>query len=289
MQGGQIFVETEPGVGSTFSFTLPTTPQVEIPEDAAARLESGESRRILVVDDEPDIADLLRMYLERSGYQVLIAYSAAEAFDLAQTELPDLITLDVLLPDANGFTVLEWLKSDDRTRNIPVVLISILPDDGHGELLGAVEYLTKPVTEDDLLMYLERSLGDDRAHLILVAEDDDDIRNLLVRQLAQAGYRVVEAVNGEEAVAVAKAKKPALALLDIKMPVMDGITALRVLRSDRETQNLSVVTMTASPGLMEASQSAAQTLGVAALLRKPFTPEDLAAAIDQGLTDGQTG
>ena len=163
-QGGQILVETEPSVGSTFSFTLPTIPQVEVRDtvskDAVPGAESEGSRRILVVDDEPEIANLLRSYLERSGYAVLIAHSAAKAFDLAQTERPDLITLDVLLPDANGFTVLEWLKGDEQTRNIPVVFISILPDDGHGELLGAVEYLTKPVTEENLLMHVKRSLGD---------------------------------------------------------------------------------------------------------------------------------
>jgi len=286
MQGGDIFVETEKDVGSTFSFTLPTSPQVdrrlmtcELPE----RPVDKESKRILIVDDEPDIADLLRFCLERSGYQVLVAHTASEAFQTAQTESPDLIMLDILLPDADGFTVLEWLKNDEHTKEIPVVLISILPDDGHGEMLGAVDYLTKPVDESDLLMHVSRILGDEQGYLVLVAEDDLDTRQLLARQLEEAGYRVLEAANGAEAVNLAKAYRPDLILLDIKMPVADGITALRELRQDKDTRDTAVIMMTASPGLAEASQSTTRTLGVAALLRKPFTAEELVKVIQESL------
>ena len=286
MQGGDIFVETEQGVGSTFSFTLPTSPQVDrrfMAGETLEELAGKESKRILIVDDEPDIAELLCFYLERSGYQVLVAHTGAEAFHLAQVELPDLITLDILLPDADGFTVLEWLKSDEHTKEIPVLLISILPDDGHGEMLGAVEYLTKPVNEADLLMRVSRALGEEQGYLILLAEDDADTRKFMARQLEDAGYRVLEAVDGAEAISLAKARRPDLILLDIKMPVADGITALRELRQDKDTQNMPVIMMTASPSLVEVSQSTTQTLGVAALLKKPFTAEELVTAIQESL------
>ena len=287
MQGGEIFVESSPGVGSVFSFTLPISSQaldLEQSEACSGRpMPSLAGKRILVVDDEPDIAELLRLCLERSGYGVLTALNAQEAVEMAVSEQPDLITLDVLLPDQDGFAVLEQLKGDAVTGDIPVVLISILPDDGRGALLGAVDYLTKPISEGPLLAKLERVLDAAEGRLVLVAEDDADTRRLLASHLAPAGYRVIEAVDGAETLSKARAEVPNLVLLDIKMPVMDGVTTLRALRENASTRGLPVVMMTASPSLLEASRTTAHELGVAALLKKPFTPEELATAVDLAL------
>jgi PAS domain S-box-containing protein len=281
MHGGQIEVTSEPGVGSTFAFTLPVLAGTGELSRAMAPLASGG--HILVVEDEPDIADLLRRYLERAGYQTSVAHNAADALRLARAEQPDLITLDVQLPDGDGFGVLEALRADPRTRELLVMMLSIMPDEGQGKLLGAVDYLNKPVNERQLLERVRTLLADEQASLVLLADDDKDVRELLAGHLRRAGHRVMEAADGAEALRLAWSSAPRLALLDVKMPVMDGLAALRALREMPDTRSLPVIMMTASPGVVDGSRSAIEELGATLLIQKPFTAEELAAAIGREL------
>jgi DNA-binding response OmpR family regulator len=108
-------------------------------------------KKLLVVDDEPDIANLIRRYLEKAGYHVDIAQTGNEAYRFARELQPDLITLDISLPDTDGFSVLEWLKNDPSTAQIPVVVLSVVDDSARGKALGAVDYLRKPIQEEDLV------------------------------------------------------------------------------------------------------------------------------------------
>jgi signal transduction histidine kinase/CheY-like chemotaxis protein len=291
MHGGQINVVSAPGAGSTFTVTLPT-------EAGALAKRRGRSGRaapasgeagaapgglVLVVDDEPDIAALIARYLRRSGYTVQVAHNGPDALRVARATRPALITLDVMLPGADGFTVLEWLKHDPQTAAIPVMMLSIVPDTGRGALLGALDYLTKPVDEPALIERVGQLVGADRSRAVLIADDDADLRGLLAGHLRRAGYDVLEAADGAEAVALAIAHRPGLTLLDVKMPRTDGIAALRALRAAPATRDLPVVMMTASPGVLENSRSTVDTLGGAALLAKPVTARALAAAIATGL------
>ncbi len=281
MHGGKIIVFSAPGQGSTFSFTLPT---VQGPLERQTRpLPTLAGGHILVVDDEPDIANLIRRYLKRAGYQVHIAHNATDALRIAQTEHPDLITLDIMLPDTDGLTVLEWLKNDHTTADIPVILLSIVDDGGRGKFLGAIDYLRKPISESTLLEHVNLILAEDRAHLILVADADADIRGLIAGNLRRAGYQVIEASNGSEAVALAQSEHPGLALIDIRMPDMDGIAALRVLRADPATRGIPTIMMTSSPGVSEQNRSIIESLGGAMILSKPHSIEELANAISRGM------
>jgi DNA-binding response OmpR family regulator len=278
MHGGDVVVTSAPGQGSTFSFTLPAAPAAPEANPAALPLRPGG--RILVVDDEPDIAALIRRYLERAGYGVLVAHTAADGLRLARQERPDLVTLDVLLPDADGFTLLDWLKRDVATTTIPVMMLSVLPDEGDDRRVGAVDYVTKPVREEALLKRISRILGpSERSAPVLVADDDADTRRLVAGHLRRAGYDVLEAADGAEAVILARQQRPGLALLDIRMPFMDGVAALRALRANDATRDIPIVMMTASPGALEETRSAIETLGGLALSNKPLTAEEVAMVI----------
>lgn len=284
LHDGTMTVTSTPGEGSTFSFTLPIAESVGAQSGDTGIVPAGGT--ILVVDDELEIADLIRRYLERAGYGVLVAHTGKDAIAAAREWQPDLITLDIKLPDVDGFTVLKWLKSDRQTAAIPVMMLSILDDTGQGRLLGAVGYLTKPIQEAALLEHIGHVLhGDHRARSVLVADDDSDVRETIGQALRQAGFQIIEASNGAEALTLAVQHRPGLILMSFALPDMDGIAALRHIRGYEVLRDLPIIIMTPNPGLAEESESAEKALGSRMLLSKPCTPEELALAIAEGRTD----
>jgi PAS domain S-box-containing protein len=229
MMGGDITVSSELGKGTTFTIELPTrvdaleaARSAVKPEHREVKESDAGVRPILVVDDDPNSRELLQRTLESEGFTVVTAATGEEGLELAREFKPSLMTLDVLMPTMDGWSVLQEVKGDPELENIPVMMISIAGDKDLGYTLGAVECLTKPVDRDKLRQLANqyaRPTGGGRA---LVVDDDEGIRTLFQRSLTEDGWTVDEAENGAIALELVGKNRPDLVLLDLMMPVMDG-------------------------------------------------------------------
>ena len=234
MMGGDLGVESEHGVGTTFTVRLPLVtqptadeagadPVVDAASDAASAQASGQaagsgaSGTVLVIDDDPNVHDLLRRSLPREGFRVESATDGASGIERARELMPDVILLDVLMPGLDGWSVLTLLKEDPDLSGIPVVMISMIDDRRLGFALGATDYLTKPVQSPRLLGILRR-LCPTSDGTVLIVDDDRDARDRLARTIREAGWSTEEAGNGVEALARLDQGDPDLILLDLVMP-----------------------------------------------------------------------
>ena len=251
LMGGDIHVESAPGKGSRFTIRIPARPTAR-PSTAvesaipAARPATAAGHRILVIDDEETVRDLMRRFLGREGFEVVTAQDGAEGLALARDLRPMLITLDVLMPGLDGWSVLENLKADPELADIPVVMLTILDDKNKGFALGATDFLTKPVDRERLRSVIARYGGQKAERWALVVEDDPDTRVWLRRMLREEGWTVLEAANGREALAQLANVTPDVMLLDLIMPEMDGFELLNELRHEEVWRRLPVVVVTAA-------------------------------------------
>jgi signal transduction histidine kinase/CheY-like chemotaxis protein/streptogramin lyase len=273
--GGKIWAESGEGEGSTFHLLLPYHPPA-IPSGEETGEPATPSRPlVLIVDDEPNIRAFIRYELEKSGYPVLEASTGEEALDLALRERPGVMLLDILLPGIDGFQVIQRLKSDPRTRDIDVVVVSILDDRERGFRLGACDYFTKPVDKERLFKtvsdLLGRRKGADGAGVLVVDDDPSTVEALRV-MLQGEGYRTFEAADGPAALETARRILPDLILMDIHLPDMDGYEVIRALKADELTRHIPVIVLTASD--LGRSRTKSLLLGAADYFRKPFSREE---------------
>ncbi|MGH8064404.1 MAG: response regulator [Candidatus Entotheonellia bacterium] len=252
LHGGDLSVESAVGQGSRFSFTLPvhiTSAGEGLSEEVKAT-EVGteiEGPVVLVVEDDPPAAELLRLYLEGAGCRVEVAWDGEEGFAKACQLQPALITLDLLLPKMDGWDLLVRLKEEPSTREIPVVIASIMEQRGKGFALGAADYLVKPVSREDLVSALQRISLTRRPRetvTVLAIDDDPMALELVDAILSREGFQVRKAYGGEEGGAAARREIPALIILDLLMPEVDGFTVLERLRADPATATIPNVILT---------------------------------------------
>ena len=259
MMGGDITITSEPGRGATFTVYLPLevteaesevrvfTPNPKLATLAEAAPAGVQPSLILVIDDDPTVRDLMRRFLNKEGFRVATAPDGETGLKMAGELRPAAITLDVIMPKMDGWTVLTHLKADSDLADIPVIMLTIEDDKNIGYTLGASDYLSKPIERDRLNVILNKYHCQRALCSVLVIEDDGPTREMMRRMLEKEGWHVVEAENGRIALEKVSQNRPELILLDLMMPEMDGFQFIVELRrADRpDWCSIPVVVITA--------------------------------------------
>jgi signal transduction histidine kinase/CheY-like chemotaxis protein len=247
--GGRIDARSEPGTGSTFEVVLPLRGSAaRMRELATRRLAEAETAArpvVLCIDDEPDALDVLDRTLTGAGMHVVPLDEPAKAIEVARRLRPAVITLDVRMPDPDGWALLSTLKQDPDLRHVPVVMVSITDESRRAFAFGATDWLTKPVDRARLVVTLDRlSRGADGP--VLVVEDDEDTRRILAQTLATRELPVVVAENGARALEHLERVRPRAVLLDLMMPEVDGFEVARRMRETPAWADIPIVVLTAA-------------------------------------------
>ena len=248
MLGGKVSVESELGKGSTFVARFPTriASRQAIPEvnEAVSTLEQTQST-ILIIDDDASVQDLLSKHIQQLGYQVKTASNGIDGLRLAHELKPQLITLDVMMPQMDGWAVLSELKSKPTLKHIPVVMLSMIENQELGYSLGAAEYLIKPIEQHQIAHVLTKYRSTPHCGQALVVEDDVMIRDMVKQMLHKDGWDVVLASNGKVALEQMQTLQPDVILLDLMMPEMDGYEFISCLREYKQHRKIPIVVLTA--------------------------------------------
>ncbi len=245
--GGNITVKSKLGVGSEFSISFPLKWHGETIIDYTTKLESKlfntVKNTILVVDDDPKVIKNISEYLKKSGYDIISTTSGKEAITLAEKYQPYAITLDIIMPEMDGWEVLQKLKLNPKTSDIPVIVISVSNERDTGYALGASGYINKPVDKQVLISEI-RKLNEEPETVMIV--DDNELELKHMAEIIEAeNIETILAHDGEESIKLIAKKNPDILVLDLLMPGMDGFQVLEQIRKNPETQNLPVIVVTA--------------------------------------------
>ncbi|HEV2218257.1 MAG TPA: response regulator [Candidatus Dormibacteraeota bacterium] len=251
LHGGDVRLTSKVGQGSVFTLRLPIQVAPAAPQDEKVDSAATDPSRplVLIIEDDVAAAELLTRQLQGAGFRTHVARTGTEAIAKARALHPAAITLDILLPELDGWEVMSRLKRDEETSSIPVVVVSVVDNPELGKALGALDYFVKPVDGkllvDRLKRFKSKSAVEGTPTSVMVVDDEAANRHWLVRILEPAGFEVIEATGGREAIELAKARPPDLILLDLMMPEVTGFDVVEALRADPKTAQTPIMVLTA--------------------------------------------
>ena len=287
MMGGDVTVTSQSGEGSVFTVRLPSGPDtaVAVPEPVAS--SPGQAGPVgdcvLVIDDDPTARELIANYLREAGLSVVTAAGGREGLKRAEELHPIAITLDVLMPDIDGWTVLAALRGNPGLSNIPVVMATITDPDRKGITLGAAGYLTKPIDRDRLIALLRPFQNRARRTRVLLVEDDAMQRERVRLWLEREHWLASEAENGLVALDRLAKEPPDVILLDLMMPEMDGFQFIAALQAQPAWRDIPVIVITALD-LTEADRARLNSGVEGILLKDSFDPAQLVEIVRRLVT-----
>lgn len=299
LHGGNVALDSDPGKGSRFIVTLPLIHPAEPPpasEAAAAPLEQPQFRHALIVEDDQPAAEQLARYLAEQGVTSLVHPCAEGILDVALRERPDVILLDIQLPNESGWVALTRLKEHPELRGIPVAVVSVVEEPGKARGMGAAVHFIKPVKREQLVAFLQRPCSGEakpprglRASGLTVLLAEDNLANIetLVPYLEAKGYDMHHAPNGLAALQRARELHPALILMDIQMPEMDGLAAIRELRADAAFKDVPIIALTALA--MAGDRERCLAMGATDYMSKPVKLKELTALMEKLLPHARKG
>jgi PAS domain S-box-containing protein len=299
LHGGTVSVSSEVGQGSRFTVRIPyrtsdNALMTQVRASSSSHQLPAQNAQVLIVEDSVPAADQMIRYLSEIGMQPIVYPQGEGAVEEVQRIQPAFVILDLQLPNLSGWDVLAQLKTNPQTKEIPVIIISVIDEHAKGLAQGAFDYLVKPITRVQLKATLEKlqyparpnfpalivmSESSVETPLILLAEDNQANIDTMSGYLESRGYRLSLAKNGQQAIDIAKAQRPDLIIMDIQMPIMDGLEAMRHIRNDHQFVNVPIIALTAlaMPGDREICLAA----GANEYLTKPIKLKQLVVIIQQ--------